>query len=249
MTAATTAAFRGHRVELYEKQDRLGGQLVLAGTPPYKEELNELMKYLRTQLDKSGAKVLLGTEVTPELVQKLQPDAVVVATGATPIVPKIVGVDRPNVVHAWEVLRGRYEPKGRVVVVGAGCQGCETAEYVAAKGKDVTIVEMLPELAWDMEPFTRIFLLERFQKYGVKVFKSTIVDRIETGAISARNTDGKRFSINADTVIICVGSRANDGLHKALEGKVEELYKIGDCEEPARILEAIHAGTNVGHQI
>ena len=249
MTAATTAALRGHRVELYEKQDRLGGQLVLAGTPPYKEELNELMKYLRTQLDKSGAKVLLGTELTPELAQKLQPDAVVVATGATPIVPKIVGVDRPNVVHAWEVLRGRYEPKGRVVVVGAGCQGCETAEYVAAKGKDVTIVEMLPELAWDMEPFTRIFLLERFQKYGVKVFKSTIVDRIETGAISARNMDGKRLTINADTVIICVGSRANDGLHKALEGKVEELYKIGDCEEPARILEAIHAGTHVGHQI
>ena len=120
---------------------------------------------------------------------------------------------------------------------------------MAAKGKDVTIVEMLPELAWDMEPFTKILLQERFEKYGVKVHKSTIVTKIRSDGIEAKNKDGQDVSIEADTVVICVGSRPDNGLLFTLEGSMNEVYGIGDCEEPARLLEAIHAGTHIGHKI
>jgi len=249
MTSATIAALRGHKVELYEKLGHLGGQLVLAGIPPYKEEMNGLLKYLTVQLKKSGAKVVLGTVVTSEFVESLGPDVVIVATGATPIVPKIPGIERPTVVHAWDILKGQCDAKGSVVVVGAGCQGCETAEYLAAKGKEVIIIEMLPELAWDMEPFTRIFLLERFKKYGVKVYTSTTVDEIGDDGVRAKDRNGQRLTIPADTVVICVGQRASNSLFMELQGTVSELYSIGDCKEPAQLLEAIHAGTHVGYQV
>jgi 2,4-dienoyl-CoA reductase-like NADH-dependent reductase (Old Yellow Enzyme family)/thioredoxin reductase len=248
MTAAAVAALRGHKVQLYEKQLQLGGQLRLASVPPHKEELLELLKYLELQLRKAGVEVLLGREFRPELVTENKPDVIIVATGATPIEPKIAGADLPNVAQAWDILNGR-EAKGRVVVVGAGCQGCETAEFLAAKGKDVTIVEMLPELAWDMEPFTKILLLERFEKYRVKVHKSTTVTKIRSDGIDAKDKDGRHISIDADTVVICVGSRSNNGLLSILDGSVNEVYGIGDCEEPARLLEAMHAGTHVGHKI
>jgi 2,4-dienoyl-CoA reductase-like NADH-dependent reductase (Old Yellow Enzyme family)/thioredoxin reductase len=248
MTAAAVGALRGHKVQLYEKQLQLGGQLRLASVPPHKEELLELLKYLELQLRKAGVEVLLGHEFRPELVTENKPDVIIVATGATPIEPKIAGADLPNVVQAWDILNGR-EAKGRVVIVGAGCQGCETAEFLAAKGKDVTIVEMLPELAWDMEPFTKILLLERFEKYRVKVHKSTTVTKIRADGIDAKDKDGRHISIDADTVVICVGSRSNNGLLSILDGSVNEVYGIGDCEEPARLLEAMHAGTHVGHKI
>ena len=248
MSAATVAALRGHQVELYEKQDQLGGQLRLAGIPPHKEELTGLLAYLELQLRKAGVRIFLGCEFTHDLLQKNKPDVVIVATGATPIKPKIAGVEGSNVLQAWDILKG-HDTKGKIVVVGAGCQGCETAEYLAAKGKNVTIVEMLPELAWDMEPFTRIFLLERFQKYGIKVYKSTTVETITSQGINARGKDGNKFSIDAETVVICVGSRPNDALLSALEGTVNELHGIGDCKESGRILEAIHAGTHTGHEI
>ena len=249
ITAATITALRGHKVQLYEQENRLGGQLLLASIPPYKEELGELLKYLEVQLRKTGAEILLRTELISEKVKEIKPDVVIVATGATPILPNINGIHGENVIHAWEVLKRQQDVKGKIVVVGAGCQGCETAEYLAAKGKDVTIVEMLPELAWDMEPFTRILLLERFQKYDLKVYKSTTVEEINSYGINAREKDGKRLTIEADTIVICAGAQSNDKLSASLVDGTTTIYSIGDCKVPARVLEAIHAGTHVGHII
>jgi len=249
MTAATIAALRGHRVTLYEKQDQLGGQLILAGVPPHKDELVGYMDYLKTQLRKTAAETVLGEEVTPELVDGLEPDAVVVATGARQIAPRIPGIDGSNVVYAWDVLRGEAEVEDRVVVVGGGMVGCETAEHLAHMGRHVRIVEMLPEIGWDMEPFSKIFLLERFREYGVEALTSAKVEEIHEGGVEAIDKSWGRHSLDADTVVIAVGSRPEQELYSALQGRVEELYRIGDCREPRRLLEAVHEATHVAHRI
>ena len=163
MVAATQAAFRGNDVTLFEKQTKLGGQLVLAAAPPYKDEISPLIDYLEAQLRKSGTNIMLGEEATYQSLIKLQPEVVIIATGAQQIVPKIEGIDKPNVVYAWDVLRGDVKTGNKVVVIGGGMVGLETAEYLAEKGCDVQVIEMLPEVGQDMEPFSKIFLLERFQ--------------------------------------------------------------------------------------
>lgn len=249
MTAATVAALRGHRVTLYEMQDKLGGQLILAGTPPFKEEINGYAEYLETQVMKAGVEVVLGEEATPELVDRLKPDAVVVATGAKQIIPKIPGINGPNVINAWDILRGVADVQGKALVVGGGMMGCETAEYLAERGKDVEVVEMLPEVGWDMEPFSKVFLLERFQKQEVKTHTSVKVEKITVEGVEAIGVNWEKHVYDADTVVIAVGSRSCDELYHNLKGRVKEIYKIGDCKEPSRILEAIHEATYVAHII
>ncbi|MBQ03222.1 NADH:flavin oxidoreductase [Candidatus Bathyarchaeota archaeon] len=249
MTAATVAAQRGHDVTLYEKQGMLGGQLILAGTPPLKEEINYYTDYLVNQAAKSGVNIVLRKEVTRELVQNETPDAVVVATGSVQIIPRIPGVDGPNVVSAWEVLAGEFKAKDNVFVVGGGMVGLETAEYLAEKGKTVAVIEMLSDVGIDMEPFSKVFLLERFQEMGVRVFTSMKVNKISSDSLEATGANSKKHVFKAGTVVIAVGSRSCDELYDSLEGQVNELYKIGDCVRPSRILEAIHEATFVAYQI
>jgi 2,4-dienoyl-CoA reductase-like NADH-dependent reductase (Old Yellow Enzyme family)/thioredoxin reductase len=249
MTAATIAALRGHRVTLYEMQDRLGGQLILAGTPPHKEEINGYTDYLSAQVRKSGVDLVLGEEVTPELVLKLNPDAVIVATGAVQIIPRIPGVDGPHVVNAWDVLSDKVDVTGKVLVVGGGMVGCETAEYLAEKGSKVEVVEMLPDVGIDMEPFSKVFLMERLMEMGVKIHTSVKVDEINLNSVKATGYNGKKHVFNADTVVIAVGSNVCDQLYNSIVGNVKDLWRVGDCEDPSRILEAVHMATYVAHKI
>jgi len=127
--------------------------------------------------------------------------------------------------------------------------GCETAEHLAHMGRHVRIVEMLPEIGWDMEPFSKIFLLERFREYGVEALTSAKVEEIHEGGVEAIDKSWGRHSLDADTVVIAVGSRPEQELYSALQGRVEELYRIGDCREPRRLLEAVHEATHVAHRI
>lgn len=249
MTAATVAAQRGHNVTLYEKLNMLGGQLILAGSPPYKEEINFYTEYLVNQATKAGVEIVLGEEVTAELVGKLNPDAVLVATGSLQIIPRIPGVDSPNVVSAWEVLGGEAETKDNVFIVGGGMVGLETAEYLAEKGKTVSVIEMLSDVGVDMEPFSKVFLLERFQEMGVKVFTSMRVNKISSDTLEATDANSEKHVFKSDTVVIAVGSRSCDELYNRLQGQMKELYKIGDCDGPSRILEAVHEATYVAHRI
>jgi len=249
MTAATIAALRGHKVLLYEKKSQLGGQLLLASVPPYKEELNELLSYLLTQIQKSGVQIMLEKEFVSDFLEKIKPDIVIMATGASQIIPKIPGIDRSNVVYAWDILRGEVKTGDRVVVVGGGMIGCETAEYLMEKGKDLTIVEMLPEIGLDMEPFSKIFILERFQKNKVKIFTSTKVEKINEDTVEAIDKNWNRYILNFDTVVIAVGSKPNHDVHRDLRVDIEEIYKIGDCRKPQRILEAIHEATHLALRI
>jgi NADPH-dependent 2,4-dienoyl-CoA reductase/sulfur reductase-like enzyme len=247
MEAATVTALKGHRVILYEKSKKLGGQLNLASTPPHKEELRNVISYFSYQLKKLKVKVVLGKEVNLRTVKRIKPDVIIVATGAVPIIPDIRGVKNKNVVTAWDVLAGKVEVGEKVVIVGGGMVGCETAEYLAEKGRKVTVIEMLPDIAIDMETFSRIFLLERLTQKNVRLMTNTKVKEITKNGVIIVNQ--REEILEADTVVLAVGSKPNTKLLEELEGKFPEVYAVGDCVEPRRCLEAIHEAWNVAFEL
>ena len=248
MKAAQIAAMRGHQVTLCEKSDRLGGQLNLASAAPSREELGTIVEYLSVQLKKLGVKVKLGEEVTPSLVTKLKPDVVILATGATPIIPNISGIDLPNVFQSWDVLAGREVPGKNVVVVGGGGVGCYTTLYLLARNKKVTLLEMLDKTAKDVGISNRWILRNNLQKGGVKTFTSTTVERISEKEVFAIK-NGQRLTLPADSVVLAAGSKPNKNLAEAIRKKIPEIYEIGDCVEPRKALQAIHEGWDVALKI
>ncbi len=153
LDAAIVAARRGHDVSIYEKGAKLGGQWLLASIPPGKTEYNTLTIWQKNQLEKLGVKVFLNTEATAGMIADNMPDAVVIATGAVPVVPKIKGADLENVVQAFDVLSCKVVPGKRVAIVGGGLFGAETAFHLAISGvAKVFLLEMLDEIAADGNP-------------------------------------------------------------------------------------------------
>jgi len=248
MKAAQIAAMRGHQVTLCEKGERLGGQLNLASATPDRKELGTIVENLSAQLKKLGVKVQLGKEVTPSLVAKLKPDVVILATGAAPITPNIPGVNLPNVFQAWDVLAGKDVPGKNVVVVGGGGVGCYTAHYLVARGKEVTLLEMLDKTAKDVGISNRWIIRSNLEKGGVKTFTSTKVERISGKEVFAIK-NGERLTILADSVVLAVGSKLNKSLTEAIREKIPEVYEIGDCVEPRKALQAIHEGWDIALKI
>jgi NADPH-dependent 2,4-dienoyl-CoA reductase/sulfur reductase-like enzyme len=245
--AALTASKRGHIVELYERGHSLGGQLELSAIPPHKEEMTRLLNYLRTQISKSNVLVHLNTKATQKLIKENRADIIINATGAEPIKPKIPGIDRTNVIYSWDALKGA-DTKKEVIIVGGGMVGCETAEYLATLGKNVKIIEMLPDLGLDMEPFTKIFILERFSELGIKTYTSTLVTSIDEDGVETIDNKWKRQKIRGDTIVIAVGSAPHDTLFNELK-TTGEKFNIGDSKKPSRILEAIHEATYISCKI
>jgi len=248
MEAARVAAVRGHKVTLVEKKDKLGGQLLVATVPPHKEELHELIRYFSTQMEKQGVEVRLGKETTPDYIIDANPDEVIVAGGAVPIIPDIPGVRGENVVTAIDVLSGEKETGDSVVIIGGGLVGCETAEYLSQKGKEVTILEMLPKIGNDIGRTTRWVVLRRLREAGIKLeSKAKAVEITAKGVAVSR--DGGSEVFEADTVVLSVGLVPNRELAQKLEGKVKSLRLVGDCDEPHKIAEAIESGLRVGREI
>jgi 2,4-dienoyl-CoA reductase-like NADH-dependent reductase (Old Yellow Enzyme family)/thioredoxin reductase len=251
LEAARVAALRGHHVTLCEKSDKVGGQFNLAFIPPTKQEFGKAIQYLYTQVKKAGVTVELGKEVTPELIDKVNPDVVIVSTGATPIIPSsIPGTDKPSVVTANDVLCGKAMIGDKVVIVGAGEVGCETADYAGERGaKQITILEMLEDVAPDMVPWSKEFLLERLKGHGVSILMSAKVKEIlDDGVVFTRNGNDESIR-GVDTVVLALGARPVDDLSGRLKDKVAEVYVIGDAKEPRRAIEAIHEAFEVARQI
>lgn len=248
MEAARVAALRGHEVILYEK-DRLGGQLNLAAVPPHKEEVENLTKYLINQIKKLKIEIRLNEEASPKTVAKIKPDIVIVATGAEPLIPRILGTDQENVVRAWDVLRGKARAREDVIIAGGGMVGCETAEYLAEIGRQVKIVEMLDDIGVDMEANTKLLLKERFAKLPIEVFTKTKVNEITENGVIVTDYKGEKHLLRADTVVLAFGSVPNRRVAEDLKDKCNKLYLIGDCVKPRKILEAIHDGSRVARQI
>jgi len=246
MEAAIVAAQRGHEVHLFEKTDRLGGEFILASIPPNKGELDAFIVWQKRQLAKFGVQVHLNMELTPEAVETEKPDAVIVATGGSPIIPNIPGADKPHVVTAFDALSGKTTVGHRVIVIGGGMVGTETADHFANHGKEVTIVEMLPEIATDEEAAVRLFLMRDLEKHKVKIYVNSPVKEItDDGVIVTR--EGREEKIGpADTIILAIGAKSVNELENELSGKVERLIVVGDALKPRKALEAVEEGYKAG---
>ena len=246
MEAARVAALRGHKVTLYEKHERLGGNLVLAALAPHKEPIRLFAEYLERQVRKLGVEVVSGTEVTAEVVASLRPDAVVMATGSNPLSPGIKGIDLHNVFSALDVLRGNVGIGKRVVIIGGGMVGSEVADFLSERGHQVTVVEMLDQIAGNIGVRMRARLLDRLEEKGVVLMTSTRCLEINGRAVLVLDSRMERQELNCDTIVVAAGAAPNRDLWQAIMKLVPEPYLIGDCLEPHQILEAVSDGFRIG---
>lgn len=242
MEAARVTALGGHKVTLWEKGDALGGNLIPASVPDFKQDYRRLINFLSTQIKKLDVTIELAKEATTELILEMKPDVVFIATGSTSIVPEIPGVGKKMVVTAVDLLLGKQEAGKSVVVVGGGLIGCETALYLAQKGKKLTIVEMLDGVMLDMYSANRMHLLKLLADADVNILTETKCLEIRDNGITIADKYGKRSTLEADTVVLAVGLKSNEGLLEALKDKIPEVYAIGDCVEPRKVINAIWEG-------
>ncbi len=247
--AAIVAAKRGHDVHLFEKAGRLGGQFYTASIPPSKGEIAGFIVWQKKQLEENHVSVRLNTELTEEIVNGQKPDAVVLATGSTPVIPPLPGVKRANVVTANDVLEGKVDVGQRVAVIGGGMVGSETANHLANHGKEVTLVEMLPEIAADVNVRSRPFLLKDLAERKVKVYVNATVKEVLADGLRIER-DGREEKMGPfDTVVLAVGVEPCNDLRSKLEGKVARLITIGDALNPRKALEAIAEGYQAGLEV
>ena len=253
LEAAYVAAQRGHRVSLFEQEERLGGQLNLAAQAPHKEEFLDAVRHLELMARRADVELHLGERVTPERVIDDRPDAVVVATGAVPLTVPFPGLEESRWLLAADVLQGAEPVETEsVVVVGGGLVGLETADYLAAQGRRVTLVEMLPEVGADMDVLARTMLLKRLGDQGVKIHTNVRVRSFTAEAAVAEKisqTDSQEFSFPIETVVVAVGVSANRELADGLEGSGVEYHVVGDAVEPRRVLEAVREAFEVARNL
>ena len=241
LEAARVAALEGHEVDLYEREERVGGVLLPAATPEFKRELHRMVDWWEGQLEDLPVTIHVGYEVTADDPVLAGADRIIVATGSEPIVPPFIpGIDGPNVVGVIEAHEGA--PLGpRVVVAGGGLSGCDLALELAQAGHAVAIVEMMDEIARDMLPLNRMTLLRELGKAGVTVHVGHPVTSVGRDGVTTAASDGEHV-IPADTVVAAFGVRANDSLTRALGARGVEVQAVGDCVQPAKVGEAVNAG-------
>jgi len=246
LMAAWVAAKRGHSVALYEKEPEFGGQFRTAAIPPVKHEILPLLKYYLRQGTKYGVEFHPETEVTVDLVRRQGPDVVVLATGSRPLRPAALpGIEGPRVVTAVDVLNGRVTVGPRVLIVGGGMTGAETADYLAEHKRSVTIVEMRSAIAADVESTPRYFLMQRLEQRRVEMITDTKISRfLDDGAACA--CAGSPVELRGfDHIVLAMGSESYNPLAEALAGLVE-VRVIGDAQSPGRANSATEAGLAIG---
>lgn len=249
LEAAWVAAKRGHKVTLYEKENVLGGQYRIGAIPPAKQDILKAIRYYITMGKKYGAEYKMGVEVTEDLIMKENPDVVILATGGVPLVPNIKGIDNPKFVKAVDILEGKKEAGMNVLIVGGGMVGVETADSLGEHYHNVTIVEMLPEIARDEQDAVKYFLMERLNKYGVKsITSATVKEFLDDGVVYEK--DGKEEKLTGfDTIVLAMGAKAYNPLEEKIKGKVSEVYVVGDAVKARKALEAIEEAARVAVKI
>ena len=245
IVAALAAAGRGHAVTLHERASELGGQVPLAATPPHKQEMGRYLAYLRTAIGKSTVKVALGSEMGEGALLADRPDVVVVATGARPAIPPVT-IGEQEVTTAWEVLAGRADVGPNVVVVGGGDVGCETALFLAERGKQVTILEMLPEVATELIFWAREALLQHLVEANVEILTNAKVVAIEKGAVKYERGGVNERIDGVDAVVFAAGAKPDDALARRIAGKGIEVRLAGDCLRPGNLGGAVRSGYEAG---
>jgi 2-enoate reductase len=251
ITAAVTASTRGHRVRLYEKGDQLGGLIIAGSKPAFKYEFGKLLEYFRDELRDSNVELKLAEEVTPQLVEQEAPDVLVIAIGGTPVVPNIKGIEKEHVVSAQDCLLGsEIIQDKKVVVIGGGDVGCETALVLKRGGNEVAVVEKLQKLMELEEMKYHTMVMEKMlTAEGVAVHTGTEILQIGDSSVTVKSARAKIDELPADLVVFAVGIRRTPEKIKELEEACAVHYVIGDAKEPHTIREAVYEGDKVGRLI
>jgi pyruvate/2-oxoglutarate dehydrogenase complex dihydrolipoamide dehydrogenase (E3) component len=247
MEAAEIARLRGHTVSIWERDSRLGGKLEVAGLAPSKREVLRFRDFQARRLRELGVEVHLGAEVTPEVVASEAPDAVVVATGAEPLIPPIPGIGAAHVHDAQAFLRGDVTGE-RIAIVGGSATGCEAAELLAARGAQVTILEMRGSVGHGIEAITRRHLLRALKAQGVRILTHAKVVAFDPDQVLYEDRDGATHAVDADLVGLAIGWKPRGS---ALAGRLEgvEVHVLGDAARPSDFVAAINAGADAGLSI
>ena len=250
LEAARVAALRGHDVTLFEKTTTLGGQLNIACVPPRKEEMRRATQDLIHAVCNAGVHLCMGQTRTAEQLKDAGFEAVINAVGAHSAAPRIPGIDSVNVADAWKVLAGEQQVYGTVAVIGGGMVGCETAEYLAARGCKVSVIEMMDKIAAGESTTILPTLLENYKTYGVEQYPSHKVKEFRMDAVVCENKDGAEVTIPCDYIVLAMGARSNAFDAAALEAANIPVYSIGDAAgKAADISNAIRTGYDTACQL
>ena len=250
LEAARVAALRGHDVTLFEKTTTLGGQLNIACVPPRKEEMRRAAQDLIHAVCNAGVHLCMGQTRTAEQLKDAGFEAVINAVGAHSAAPRIPGIDSVNVADAWKVLAGEQQVYGTVAVIGGGMVGCETAEYLAARGCKVSVIEMMDKIAAGESTTILPTLLENYKTYGVEQYPSHKVKAFRMDAVVCENKDGADVTIPCDYIVLAMGARSNEFDAAALEAASIPVYSIGDAAgKAADISNAIRTGYDTACQL
>jgi 2-enoate reductase len=240
LEAARVAAEIGHDVTLIESNDELGGHMIESSKQEFKSDEKKYFEWILRQVEKNNIKVLLNTSATPEIIKKENPDALIIAIGSEYVYPEIKGAK--EAILAGDVLNNTTSVGEKVIVVGGGLIGAETALTLAIKNHDVTIIEMTDQIATKLEATTRQALIDRLKDKKVRILLNQTVKEIGAEYVKTIDLDGKTATANADSVIIATGllSRENTGL----ENIIEKTISIGDCIEARNIYHCVHEAWN-----
>jgi 2,4-dienoyl-CoA reductase-like NADH-dependent reductase (Old Yellow Enzyme family)/thioredoxin reductase len=245
LKAAEIAALRGHHVRLFEKKKILGGRMRLGAVPPQKSVYNEFLDSLANRLISLDVSIETGKEFTVEIPAEGKPDAVIVATGARPLMPDWEGIEQSGAVSIDDVLSGRTEVGENILVVGGGGAGAEIADYLSEMGKKVTIVEMLEGIATDLVNHLQHYVLKKLNEKNVTMIASTQVKSLGKGFAMVEDATGVKRLNGFDSIVLAVGSTSDDCLYKELKGKVAELYVLGDAVQPREIVDALYEAEEI----
>ncbi|MBI4334568.1 MAG: FAD-dependent oxidoreductase [Chloroflexi bacterium] len=249
LEAARVAALRGHQVTLFEEHEQAGGQWVLASLPPYKQEFMGFVHWLTAQVNKLGVKTVLGRRANAAAVEQLSPDAVVIATGALPEGSFPGTADPKRVVTAWDVLKSHVDPGQRVLVIGGGSIGLETADFLLFRGKKVTVVEQREHIGTDLPHTVRFHLLRRLHRAGCEIVRNCAVKEAGADGLRVLRNGKEETWPGCDTIVLATGVKPVDGLAEGLKRTVKEVYVIGDAAGPRTGMHAVRDGNRVGRSI
>ena len=251
MEAARTAAMRGHKVSLYEKNESLGGNLIPGGSHSFKKEVRELNAWYQNELKVLPVEIHTGEAVTADQLRNMDADVIIVAAGSAPVMPKVPGIDDKKIIGCMEAFAYPEKVGQKVMVIGGGLVGCEMALEYAQDGKEVTVVEALPKIlsAGIPSPIPNGQMIpDLFEHHHVSVLENHRLSAVEDGRVILES-DGQKKAFDADSVVIAVGFRPVPSMAQELQGCGAAVYEIGDGQEVSTILHAVWDGYEVGNNI
>ena len=253
LQAAWIMAARGHKVELFEKEDHLGGAFLPASYPPSKSPLGKMIGFYIRQCKKYGVRITLHTELTTELIKEMKPDAVVIATGSRNLMPPIKGLDEAAVLNPCDVLLGNVVTGHKVLIAGGGLIGAETADFLAEQGREVTIIEMKPEIASDLDPYGKPMLLKELKNHDVTMLMNAAIQEFLKDGVTYKDTTMDNADIKTlagfDSVVLALGTRNYNPFAESLKNIVNEVYVIGDAKKAGKVYAATHEAAEVAMSI